>query len=69
MDDGSPGRGELCKTTQQGAEFFTATGIAAEKARAGARHAVVCSNVTGRAKKRILQSKRAREGSLTIIDG
>ena len=44
--------------------------IAAEKVRARLRHAVVCPNVTGRTKKRIIiaQSKRARAGSLTIVD-
>ena len=42
--------------------------IAAEKARAGLRHAVVCLNVTGRTKERISQSKRARAGSLAIVD-
>ena len=34
--------------------------IAAEKARAGLGHAVVCPNVTGRTKERIAQRKRAR---------
>ena len=43
-------------------------GIAAEKARVGQQHAVVCPNVTGRTKKRIVQSKWARAGSLTIVD-
>ena len=42
--------------------------IAAEKARTGLRHAVVCPNVTGRTKERITQSKRARVGSLAIVD-
>ena len=42
--------------------------IAAEKARAGLRHAVVCPNVTGRTKERIVQSKRTRPGSLAIVD-
>ena len=41
---------------------------AAEKARAGLRHAVVCPNVTGRTKERIAQSKRARTGSLAIVN-
>ena len=41
---------------------------AAEKARAGLRHAVVCPNVTGRTKKMIAQSKRARAGSLALVD-
>ena len=34
--------------------------IAAEKAKAGLRHAVICPNVTGRTEERIAQSKRAR---------
>ena len=41
--------------------------IAAEKVRAGLRHAVVCPNVTIRTKERIAQSKRARAGSVAII--
>ena len=32
------------------------------------RHAVVCPNVTARAKDRIAQSKRVRAGSLAIVD-
>ena len=42
--------------------------IAAAKARAGLRHAVICPNVTGRTKERIAQSKRARAGSLALVD-
>ena len=42
--------------------------IAAEEVRAGLRHAVVCLNVTGRTKERITQSKRARAGSLALVD-
>ena len=42
--------------------------IAAEKVRAGLRHAVVCLNVTGRTKERIAQSKRFRASSLAIVD-
>ena len=42
--------------------------IAAENARAGLRHAIVCPNVTERTKERIAQSKRARPGSLAIVD-
>ena len=41
--------------------------IAAAKARAGPRYAVVCPNVTGRTKERIAQSKRARAGSLALV--
>ena len=57
--------GEWRRTAEQGAEHFMAKLIAAEKAKAGLRHAVVYPNVTGRTKKRIAQSKRARAGSLT----
>ena len=43
--------------------------IVAEKTKAGLRHAVVCPNVTGRTKKkRIAQRKRARAGSLALVD-
>ena len=42
--------------------------IAAAKARTGLRHAVVCRNVTGKTKEKIVQSKRARAGSLAIVD-
>ena len=53
---------------QQGAEHFMAKWIVAEKAKAGLRHAVVCPNVTGRTKERKAQSKRARAGSLALVD-
>ena len=55
--------GEWRRMAEQGAKW-----IAAEKARAGLRHAVVCPNVTGRTKERIAQSKRARAGLLAIVD-
>ena len=58
--------GEWCKLGEQGAERFVAKWIAAEKARAGLRHAAVCPNMTGRTKERKAQSKRARAGSLAI---
>ena len=59
---------EWRRTAGQGAENFVAKRIAAEKARAGLRHAVVCPNVTRRIKERIAQSKRARAGSLALAD-
>ena len=49
--------GEWRRRVEQRAERFMAKWIAAEKARAGLRHAVVCPNVTGRTKERIAQSK------------
>ena len=56
------------RTAEQGAEHFIAKWIVAEKTKAGLRHAVVCPNVTGRTKERIAQSKRARAGSLVLVD-
>ena len=56
------------RTVEQVAEHFMAKWIAAEKARTGLRHAVVCPNVTRRIKERIAQSKRARAGSLALVD-
>ena len=42
--------------------------VVAEKTKTGLRHAVVCPNVTGRTKERIAQTKRARAGSLALVD-
>ena len=42
--------------------------MVAEKAKAGLQHAVVCLNVTGGTKEKIAQSKRARAGSLALVD-
>ena len=60
--------GELRKMAKQGAKCFMARWIAAEKARDELRHAVVCPNVTEMNKERIAQSKRARAGSLAIVN-
>ena len=60
--------GEWRRTAEQGAEHFTAKWIAAEKARAGLRHAVVCPNVMARTKERIAHSKRACAGSFALVD-
>ena len=59
---------EWRRTAEQGAEHFMVKGIVAERVKAGLRHAVVCPNVTGRTKERIAQSKRARAGSLALVD-
>ena len=57
------------RTAEHEAECFTAKWITtAEKARAGLRRAVIYPNVTGRIKRRIAQSKRARAGSLSIVN-
>ena len=60
--------GEWRRTAERGAEHFMAKWIASEKTKAGLRHAVVCPNVTGRTKEGIAQSKRARAGSLALVD-
>ena len=60
--------GEWRRKTEQGAGHFMAKWIAAEETRAGLRHALVYPNVTGRTKERIAQSKRARAGSLVLVD-
>ena len=60
--------GEWRRTAEQGTEHFMTKCIVAEKAKAGLRHAVVCLNVTGRTKEMIAQSKRARAGSLALVD-
>ena len=60
--------GEWRRTVEQEAEYFMAKWIVAEKARAKLRHAMVCPNVTGRTKERTAQSKRARAGSLALVD-
>ena len=56
------------RTAEQGAEHFTVKWIVAEKAKVGLRHAVVCPNVTERAKERIAQSKRTRADLLALVD-
>ena len=60
--------GEWRRTAEQGAEKFMAKWIAAEKVGVGLRYAVVCVNVTGSTKERIAPSKRARAGSLALVD-
>ena len=60
--------GEWRKTAEHGAERFMVKLIAADKIKNKLRPAVVCPKVTGRTKKRIAQSKRARAGSLAIVD-
>ena len=59
--------GEWRRTAKQGAEHFMAKWIVAEETKAGLRHAVIYPNVTGRTKKRIAQSKRARAGLLALV--
>ena len=60
--------GEWRRTAEQGTEHFMAKWIAAEKAKAGLRQAVVCPDMAGRTKERMAQSKRAGAGSLGLVD-
>ena len=60
--------GEWRRTAEQGAGHLMAKWGAVLKAKAGVRHAVVCPNVTGRTRERTAQSKRARAGSLALVD-
>ena len=60
--------GQWRRTAEQGVEHFMEKWIVAEKTKAGLRHAVVRPNVTVRTKQRIAQSKRARAGSLALVD-
>ena len=60
--------GEMRKTADQGVARFMAKLITAENVRASLRHGVVCTNVMGRTNQLIARSKRARAGSLAIVD-
>ena len=68
VDDCSPGRGGMAQ--DGGTRGGTCYGEMdrCKRARAGLLRAVVCPNVTGKTKERIAQSKRARAGSLAIVD-
>ena len=68
VDDCSPGQRRMVRDGGTRGGPFHGETIAAEEARGGLRHAVVCPNMTGRAKERIAQSKRARAGSLAMSD-
>ena len=56
-------KGKWHRMAELGAEHFMVKWIAAEKARAGLRHAVVCPKEDNPN-----QSKRARAGSLALVD-
>ena len=60
--------GEWRRAVEQGAEHFISKWIVTENIKAGLRHAVVCPNETGRTKERMAQSKRARIGSLALVN-
>ena len=68
VNDCSPGLAGMAQNGRTRGGTFLAKWIAAEKNKAGLRHAGVCPNVTGRTKERIAQSKRARAGSLVLVD-
>ena len=68
VDDCSPGRGGMVQDGGTRGETFHGKLIAEEKVKTGLRHAVVCPNMTGRAKDRIAQIKGVWAGSLAIVD-
>ena len=61
-------RGNGAERQNKGRNIFMAKWIVADRTKVRLRHAVVCPDVTGRTKKRIAQSKRARAGSLALVD-
>ena len=69
VDDCSPVRGGMVEDGRtRGGAFHGKINHCRESYRAGLRHAMVCPNVTGRTKERMAQSKRARGGSLALVD-
>ena len=67
VDGCSTGPGEMAQNGRTRGGTFMAKWIVADKIKAGVLHAVVCPNVTGRTKKMIAQSKRARASSLALV--
>ena len=66
MDDCSPGRGGIA---QNGGAFHGEMDRFREsRCWSTACSIIVCPNVTGRTKERVSQSKRARAGSLALVD-
>ena len=59
---------EWRRTAEQGAEHFMVKWIVAERVRARLWHGVICPNVTGTTKERIVQSKGAHAGSLAFVE-
>ena len=68
VDDCSPGRGGMVQNGRTRGGTFHGKMDRCRKIKAELRHAVVWPNVTGRTKERIAQSKRARAGSLALVD-
>ena len=71
VNDCSPGRRGMAPNggARRGGTFHGEMDCCREsQGGSGLRHAVACPNVTARTKERIAQSKRARAGSLAIVD-
>ena len=64
------GEGEGRRSAEQGAGHFMAKWIVAEKTKGGLRHAGsgIMPEREGKDQERIVQSKRARAGSLALVD-
>ena len=68
VDDYSPGRGGMAQSGRtRGGIFHGEMDRCRENQGWTTAYAVVCPNVTGRTKKRIAQSRRARAGSLALM--
>ena len=68
VDDCSPGRGGMAQNGRTRCGTFHRETDRCRKTKARLRHAVVCPNVTGRAKERIAQSMQIRAGSVALVD-
>ena len=68
VDDCSPGRGGMAQDGGARGGTFHGEKDRCRESQGWLRHAVICPNVTGRTKERTAQSKRARAGSLAIVD-
>ena len=68
VDDCSPERGGMAQDGGTRGGTFHGEMDRCRESQGWTRHAIVCPNVTGKTKERIAQSKRARAGSLAIID-
>ena len=61
-------RGNVAERQNKGRNISWRNGSLQRKPKAGLRHAVVYPNVAGKAKEKIAQGKRARAGSLALVD-
>ena len=68
VDDCSPGRGGMAQNGGKGGATFHDEMCRCRESQGWTTACTVCPHVTGRTKERIVQSKRARAGSLALVD-